>query len=172
MVLRERKELGCPVQERDNPTTVQIQRSNQKHRSPEPNYSLNKEGHESRRREGIDRMELIPVQKRIQGILMKGLWIWTWRNITGEPGSGPRSKKVHCREKWKLLANRFEGLWVQHPLGGNGSLPGTLVCNHIQLAWDVDRNKGNVLSMTKQNQNPSGCVPRRGMKRTHPSQTV
>ena len=92
----------------------------------------------------------------------KGLWNRTWRNKTGEPGGGPHAKEDHCRENWKFLANRFEGPGIQHPLGGSGSLTGTLVCNHIQLAWDVDRNKGNVLLMTKQNQKPQGAASKGG----------
>ena len=59
------------------------------------------------------------------------------------------------RNSWQIDSKDQES---QHPLSGRGAL----VCNHIQLAWDVDRNKGNVLSMTKQNQNPKELRPKEG----------
>ena len=59
------------------------------------------------------------------------------------------------RNSWQIDSKDQES---QHPLSGRGAL----VCNPIQLAWEVDRNKGNVLSITKQNENPRGCIQRRG----------
>ena len=60
------------------------------------------------------------------------------------------------------MANSFEGPGIQPPLGGSETLTGTQVCNHSQLAWDVGRNKGNVLSMTKQIQDPKELRPKEG----------
>ena len=97
-----------------------------------------KKRQEPRRREGINRRE----------------------NRIGKPGGGPQAKEDHCREIGKSWQNRNKGPGIQHPLGGRGAL----VCNHIQNAWDVDRNKENVLLMTRQKENPRGCVQRRGKK--------
>ena len=63
------------------------------------------------------------------------------------------------------MANRFEGPGIQPPLGGSETLTGTQVCNHSQFAWDVGRNKGNVLSMTKQNQDPKELRPKEGKEK-------
>ena len=100
-----------------------------------------KKRQEPRRREGINRRE----------------------NRIGKPGGGPQAKEDHCREIGKSWQNRNKGPGIQHPLGGRGAL----VCNHIQNAWDVDRNKENVLLMTTKGKTQE--VASQGGERKDPS---